>query len=147
MNVLDKLPKAEQSDPGLRAIWQAESEVAAEAGGRCDRGLPSGGLTGRRTVWGRSGSLPDVLRVSGAALVHLRTTNVIESPFAGVRLRTNAAKRFKETKAACTVHQVLMRLSQNWRHEAAPCAQIPLPEGKNRRVKTKVKAKAKTHAA
>jgi len=30
---------------------------------------------------------------------HLRTTNVIESPFAGVRLRTNAAKRFKKTKS------------------------------------------------
>jgi len=26
---------------------------------------------------------------------HLRTTNVIESPFAAVRLRTGAAKRFK----------------------------------------------------
>ncbi|MBK9118316.1 MAG: transposase [Phycisphaerales bacterium] len=31
MNVLDKLPKAEQPEatPRLRAIWQAESEVAA----------------------------------------------------------------------------------------------------------------------
>ncbi|MBK9118317.1 MAG: transposase [Phycisphaerales bacterium] len=48
---------------------------------------------------------------------HLRTTNVIESPFAGVRLRTNAAKRFKKTKSGVyLVHQVLMRLSQNWRH-------------------------------
>ena len=26
---------------------------------------------------------------------HLRTTNVVESPFAAVRLRTSAAKRFK----------------------------------------------------
>jgi len=27
--------------------------------------------------------------------VHIRTTNVIESPFSSVRLRTDAAKRFK----------------------------------------------------
>ncbi|HYM80679.1 MAG TPA: IS256 family transposase [Candidatus Limnocylindria bacterium] len=31
---------------------------------------------------------------------HLRTTNVIESPFAAVRLRTDAAKRFKKTENA-----------------------------------------------
>jgi transposase-like protein len=27
---------------------------------------------------------------------HLRTTNVVESPFAAVRLRTTAAKRFQQ---------------------------------------------------
>ena len=44
---------------------------------------------------------------------HPRTTNPVESPFVGVRLRTNAAKRFKKTKSgACLVHQVLLRLSQ-----------------------------------
>src|SRR2546425_9474778 len=31
---------------------------------------------------------------------HLRTTNVVESPFAAVRLRTDAAKRFKRTDNA-----------------------------------------------
>ncbi len=31
---------------------------------------------------------------------HLRTTNVVESPFASVRLRTNAAKRFKKVPSA-----------------------------------------------
>ena len=31
---------------------------------------------------------------------HLRTTNVVESPFASVRLRTNAAKRYKKVAAA-----------------------------------------------
>ena len=48
--------------------------------------------------------------------LHLRTINVIESPFASVRLRTNAAKRFKRTKS--TVHlfwEVLLRLQKNWR--------------------------------
>ena len=31
---------------------------------------------------------------------HLRTTNVVESPFASVRLRTSAAKRFKRVESA-----------------------------------------------
>ncbi len=31
---------------------------------------------------------------------HLRTTNVVESPFATVRLRTTAAKRFKKVENA-----------------------------------------------
>jgi putative transposase len=31
---------------------------------------------------------------------HLRTTNVVESPFAAVRLRTTAAKRFKKVDSA-----------------------------------------------
>ena len=30
----------------------------------------------------------------------IRTTNVIESPFASVRLRTTAAKRFKRVESA-----------------------------------------------
>lgn len=38
---------------------------------------------------------------------------MIESPFAGVRLRTNAAKRVRKTRSGvCLVHQVLVRLSQ-----------------------------------
>ena len=34
---------------------------------------------------------------------HLRTTNVVESPFAALRLRTDAAKRFKEVANATAV--------------------------------------------
>ena len=34
---------------------------------------------------------------------HLRTTNPVESPFAGLRLRTDAAKRFKKVENAQAV--------------------------------------------
>ena len=34
---------------------------------------------------------------------HLRTTNPVESPFAGLRLRTDAAKRFKKVNNAQAV--------------------------------------------
>jgi hypothetical protein len=68
---------------------------------------------------------------------------MIESPFAGVRLRTNAAKRFKKTKSGvCLVHPVLLRLSQTWRHLKAAhlCGQVPLPV-------SKAKSGRKTNAA
>ena len=68
---------------------------------------------------------------------------MIESPFAGVRLRTNAAKRFKKTKSGVyLVHQVLVRLSQTWRHlKAAPlCGQVPLPEVRKSKTRTKSNA-------
>jgi len=72
---------------------------------------------------------------------HLRTTNVVESPFASVRLRTNAAKRFKKTKSGvCWVHPVMMRLQENWRRleSAHLCGAVPLPQPK---------AKTKSNAA
>ena len=34
---------------------------------------------------------------------HLRTSNIVESPFAALRLRTNAAKRFKKVENATSV--------------------------------------------
>jgi transposase-like protein len=42
-------------------------------------------------------------RFPGEHWVHLRTTNVIESPFAALRLRTDAAKRFKKVENAIAV--------------------------------------------
>lgn len=69
---------------------------------------------------------------------------MIDSPFAGVRLRTNAAERFRKTRSGvCLVHQVLVRLSRTWRrlNAARLCGHVPRPEVK------KIRAKAKSHAA
>ena len=74
----------------------------------------------------------------------MRTSNPVESPFAGVRLRTNAARRFQKTESGvCLVHQVLLRLSQTWRRlkSAHLCSQVELPET------TKMAKKTKTEAA
>ena len=46
------------------------------------------------------GTTRDVLPVSREHWPHLKTLNVIESPFATVRLRTTAAKRFKKVENA-----------------------------------------------
>ena len=48
--------------------------------------------------------------------IHLRTTNPLESIFAGVRIRTNAAKRMRRRdNALYLVFKVVQRLSGNWR--------------------------------
>ena len=40
---------------------------------------------------------------------HVRTTNVVESPFAALRLRTDAAKRFKRVDRAIAVIWKMLR--------------------------------------
>jgi len=143
MNVIDKLPKAEQPEATrrLRAVWQAESESAA-------RKLAAAAIADfRRAGYDRAADcLANDLdrcltfyQFPQAHWPHLRTTNVIESPFAGVRLRTNAAKRFKKTRSGvCLVHQVLLRLSQTWRRLKAAhlCGKVPLPEARKSKTKT-----------
>jgi hypothetical protein len=48
--------------------------------------------------------------------LHLRTTNPLESVFAGVRLRTDVAKRArKRENALYLVFKVVQRLGRNWR--------------------------------
>jgi len=44
--------------------------------------------------------------------VHLRTTNVVESPFSSVRLRTNAAKRFKKVQNATAMIWKLLLVAE-----------------------------------
>ena len=52
---------------------------------------------------------------------HLRTTNVIESPFASVRLRTDAAKRYKKVaNATALIWRVLMVAEKRFRNSMHP---------------------------
>ena len=53
--------------------------------------------------------------------IHLRTTNVVESPFAALRLRTDAAKRYKKTEnATVIVWKMLMLAEQRFRRLNSP---------------------------
>jgi putative transposase len=45
--------------------------------------------------------------------VHLRTSNVVESPFATVRLRTTAAKRFKRVENATALIWKILRVAES----------------------------------
>ena len=52
---------------------------------------------------------------------HLRTTNVVESPFAAVRLRTDAAKRYKRVDSATAlIWKVLLVAQSQFRRLDAP---------------------------
>lgn len=58
---------------------------------------------------------------------HLRTTNVIESPFAAVRLRTSAAKRFKKVDhATALIWNLLLVVEHHFRKLNRPelCADV-----------------------
>jgi putative transposase len=44
---------------------------------------------------------------------HLRTTNVVESPFAAVRLRTTAAKRFKKVDSATSLIWKVLQVAES----------------------------------
>lgn len=44
--------------------------------------------------------------------VHLRTTNIVESPFSSVRLRTDAAKRFKKIQSATAMIWKLLQVAE-----------------------------------
>ena len=144
MNVVDKLPLKERPTwmPRLRAIWQADSEKAA-------RRLHAAVVHDLREAgYDRAADClaDDVDRCltfyqfPEAHWIHLRTTNPIESIFATVRLRTNAAKRFKKTKSGvCLMHQVIERLSKGWRRlrSAHLCPTVPLPSSSSKK-KSKV---------
>ena len=83
--------------------------------------------------------------------VSIKTTNPIESVFATVKLRTNAARRIKSPRSAlCLVFQLFLRAQRNWRRLTAPHLVIKVIEGVKFEDGLEVKSKkqsAEKHAA
>ena len=107
VNVLDQVPKRSQEEARgkLRKIAYAETLKEAERRRRTFQSWARGeGLQRAAELiaedWERMVSYYGYPR---AHWRHLRTTNVIESPFAALRLRTDAAKRFKKVANATAV--------------------------------------------
>jgi putative transposase len=62
---------------------------------------------------------------------HLRTSNVVESPFSRVRLRTTASRRFKsQINATCLIWKTLMIAEMSFRKLNAPHLVEKVAEGK-----------------
>lgn len=133
-NVLDKLPKKEHHEAvqRLRAIQRASGRGAAE---KLARQL----ISDWRKAYPAAASCLEVNLERLLAFYdypsehwrHLRTSNVIESPFAAVRLRTDAAKRFRTVKSGVhLIWQLLLKQEKNWLRfcGAEKCATVPLPE-------------------
>jgi transposase-like protein len=61
---------------------------------------------------------------------HLRTSNVVESPFASVRLRTEASKRYKKIEGATAmIWKLLMVAERNFRRIKGPELMVKLADG------------------
>ncbi|MBS0180934.1 MAG: transposase [Nitrospira sp.] len=53
--------------------------------------------------------------------IHLRTTNIVESPFSSVRLRTDVARRYKCVEGAKAIIWKMLRVAEkSWRKLNAP---------------------------
>lgn len=125
INVLDKLPKRLWSK--VRKDLRTASMATTRAD--CTRKLEQ--IAAELRVAGQADAAETVLRDVEDFLtfydfpqehwVHLRTTNPIESPFAGIRLRTDVAKRFpNRNNLLYLIYKLMERLSCNWRRANGP---------------------------
>lgn len=134
VNVLDALPKKQQPEATqrLRAMMYADSRSACERGRdefllRFKKTDPKACATLTRD-WERLMTFFDYPREHWT---HLRTTNIVESPFAAVRLRTDAARRFKKSENAEAMIWKLLRVAeQSWRALNAPKLMRDVYDGK-----------------
>jgi len=125
MNVLDKLPKKAQAQGklGLQGIFSAESQKQAEDkrnifAGWCRKEGYQSAKEALERDWERMVTFYQFPREHWK---HLRTTNIVESPFAALRLRTGAAKRFKKvTNATAVIWKMLMLAEKRFRKLDAP---------------------------
>ena len=125
MNVLDRLPKRQQDEAKLmlRSIYFAETRAQAErlrdAFSRwCrERSYDAAAETLERD-WDRMTTFYDFPKEHWG---HLKTTNPVESPFAALRLRTDAAKRYRKVdRAVAVIWKMLMVAEQRFRRLKCP---------------------------
>jgi transposase-like protein len=117
-NVLDKLPHKERVEAAksLRAIYlsrtreEAKSKVIALA--KSWRGMYD---KAAECVLDDLDRLLTFFAFPAEQHKHIRTTNVIESVFATVRLRTNAMKRLRSARSAVyLIFQIVKRQEKSW---------------------------------
>ena len=119
MNVLDRLPKPVQREARklLSSIPVAASRLQAEKlrdafADRFRNRYPEAANTLEKD-WDR---MVTFYSYPTEHWKHLRTTNIVESPFAAVRLRTDAARRFQKTpNATAMIWKLLMVAQQRFR--------------------------------
>jgi len=125
MNVLDKVSKKKQATAKglLRRIYKAPSlDVAIQEKARFREWCLHADVEKAADIldqdWDR---MVTYYGFPKEHWQHLRTTNVIESPFAAVRLRTNAAKRYRKVaNATAVIWKTLMVVEGRFRRLNAP---------------------------
>jgi len=125
VNALDKVPKSRQAQARLQLTQIPYAETVADAE-RLKAGYQhwcrNQGLEAAATVLDRDWDrMLTFYRFPKAHWVHLRTSNPIESPFAALRLRTDAAKRFKRVdNATAVIWKMLLVAQTRFRRLNAP---------------------------
>ena len=145
-NILDKLPHKERAEAAkrLRAIYMAENRAVAERLAR---------LLAREWQAVYTKASECLMKDLEACLSffdyprehwkHLRTTNPIESVFASIRLRTDAAKRMRTARSGVhLIFQLLKRYEKTWLRISAPEKLREVVMGSQARRKTKVENEA-----
>lgn len=125
VNVLDQVPKNKQAEAKamVAALPYCTTRQEAEKGKKAFEGwCASHGLAKAAEIlgrdWERMVSFYDFPKEHWK---HIRTTNVIESPFAALRLRTDAAKRFKKVEnATAVIWKTMMVAQKRFRRLDAP---------------------------
>jgi len=134
LNALDKVPPKDQAPAKemLAAIPYAQTKEEAERHKRvfatwcAKKGYEAAAQLLDRD-WER---MTTFYRFPKEHWKHLRTTNVVESPFAAVRLRTTAAKRYKKVKnATAVIWKTLLVAEKNFRKLNAPELLAEVAEG------------------
>ena len=116
ISVLDRLPKKLQA--GARELLtkipyaptRAEAERWREGFARRYRRSYPNAIAILEKDWARMVAFYDF---PAEHWKHLRATNVVESPFAAVRLRTDAAKRFKKAESATAMIWKLLLVAES----------------------------------
>ena len=125
LNVLDKLPKREHAQakavlcriPYAATRQQAELLKSRFLAWCSERSHQAAGEALQRD-WKR---MVTFYQFPKEHWQHLRTTNPVESPFAALRLRTDAAKRFKRVdRAIAVIWKMLMLAEKKFRRLNAP---------------------------
>ena len=133
LNVMDAVSKNEQVQVKrhLTAMMYAESrEKALQERKRFEQAFRHNPKAVRSVVenWDRLTAYYDFPREHWK---HLRTSNVVESPFSRVRLRTAASRRFKsQVNATCLIWKTLMVAEMSFRKLNAPHLVEKVAEGK-----------------
>ena len=123
LNVIDAVSHKEQSQARdhLRAMMYAESrEQALKERKKFEQAFRHNPKAIKTVVdhWDRLTTYYDFPREHWK---HLRTSNVVESPFSRVRLRTAASRRFKsQVNATCLIWKTLMIAEMSFRKLDAP---------------------------
>lgn len=123
-NVLNDLPKKAQPKAAelLKAMPYAETKAECER--RRDAFVRTYHKTDKKAVetllrdWDRMVTFYSFPREHWR---HLRTTNIVESPFSSVRLRTDASRRYKRVEGATAIIWKMLQVAeQAWRKLNAP---------------------------